>query len=96
VEVYGSSELGVVQTVTAFERTVEVLGNGSDTMSYRDGRKELNGYIGERWDCRMGPFGDESELDDHTRLHFSSARKVLLNQTSDVVEDAEIGRRVSF
>lgn len=96
VEAYGLSELEVVETVTAWERTVEVLGNDSDMMSHRDGRTDWDSRSGDRWDDRMGPFGNKGELDGHTRLHFSSARKVLLDQTSDVVEDAEIDRRVSF
>jgi hypothetical protein len=96
VEVYWSSELEVAETATAFEHMVEVLGNGFGMKCRKAGHMGWGTLRGNRRDYTKGPFGVESVLDDHTYLNSSSVRKVLLDQTSDVVEEEEIGRKVSY
>lgn len=96
VVAYGSAELEVAETVTEFEHTVEVLGNGCDMICERDGRTGWDSLCDDRWDREKGAFDGLGAFDDRTHLHFSFARIVLLDQTLDVFEDAEIGRRVSL
>lgn len=90
------SELEVVETVNAYARKVEVVDNLSDKKHCKADRVENDSYIGDRPDHNNQSCGAERFLDDHIRLNFYAAKRFLLDQTLDVVEDKAIGRKASF